>query len=67
MYSLVRDRLARGATLTEAMKAMAGDIPAEAVQIKALLSPEHRKSFDSIYGADGSGLFVYLRIATAGK
>jgi RNA polymerase sigma factor (sigma-70 family) len=67
MFSLVRDRLARGATLTDAMKAMAGDIPAEADQIKALLSLDHRQSFDSIYGAEGSCLFVYLRIATAGK
>jgi hypothetical protein len=67
VFSFIRDRLARGATLTDAMKAMMRDIPAEAVQIKALLSPEHRHSFDAIYGADGSCLFVYLQIATAGK
>jgi len=67
VYALVRDRLARGATPTEAMKAMAQDIPTEAVQIKALLSAEHQKQFDSVYGADGSGFFIYLRIATAGK
>ena len=67
LLSLIQDRLARGATLIDAMKAMAGDIPAEAVQIEALLSPEHRKSLESIYGADGSGLFVYLQITTAGK
>ncbi|HWX18782.1 MAG TPA: sigma-70 family RNA polymerase sigma factor [Candidatus Binatia bacterium] len=67
VFALVRERLGRGATLTDAMKAMAQDIPAEAVQIKAVLSPVHRQSFDSIYGADGSCLFVYLVISTAGK
>lgn len=67
VFSFVKNRLARGATLTDAMKAMLSEIPAEAVQIKALLTPEHRKSFDSIYGGNGSGLFVYLKIATAGK
>ncbi len=67
VFSFVSKRLSQGATLTDAMKAMFQDIPAEAVQIKALLSPEHRTSFDSIYGAQGSCLFVYLQIATAGK
>jgi RNA polymerase sigma factor (sigma-70 family) len=67
VYSFVRGRLAQGTTLTDGMKAMARDIPAEAGQLKALLSPEQRKSFDSIYGAEGSGFFVYLKIATAGK
>jgi hypothetical protein len=67
VFSLVKTRLARGATLTEAMKGMLVDVPGEAVQIKALLSPEHRTSFDSIYGMNGSCLFVYLKIATAGK
>jgi RNA polymerase sigma factor (sigma-70 family) len=67
VFSLVQDRLARGASLTEAMKAMLRDIPAESLQIKTLLSPEHRQRFDSIYGPNGSCLFVYLKIATAGK
>ena len=67
LYSFVRDRLARGATLTDAMKVMARDIPAEAVQIKALLSQEQRKQFDSVYGVNGSGFFIYLKVATAGK
>jgi RNA polymerase sigma factor (sigma-70 family) len=67
VYSLVRDRLAQGVTPADAMKAMAREIPAEAVQIKALLSPAQRKEFDSIYGVNGSGFFIYLKIATAGK
>ena len=67
VYSLAQDRLARGATLTDAMKAMAQDIPAEAVQIKALLSKEQRKNFDSFYHVEASGFWVYLKIATAGK
>jgi RNA polymerase sigma factor (sigma-70 family) len=67
LFSLIRDRLAEGATLLDAMKAMRRDIPAEATAIKALLSPEHQRSFDSVYGPDGSCLFVYLTIATGGK
>jgi RNA polymerase sigma factor (sigma-70 family) len=67
VYSFVRKRLAQGATLTDAMNAMAQDIPVEAAQIKALLSPEQRQTFDSIYGANGSGFWIYLKIAAAKK
>ena len=67
VLALIRGRLGQGATTTDAMKAMRQDIPAEATAIKAVLSPQHQKSFDSIYGANGSCLFVYLTIATAGK
>jgi RNA polymerase sigma factor (sigma-70 family) len=65
VYWFVRDRLGRGATLNDAMKTMAQDIPSEAVQIKALLSPEQRRNFDSVY-QEGSGFWFYLRIAVEG-
>jgi RNA polymerase sigma factor (sigma-70 family) len=67
VYSYIRKRLTLGATLADAMANMAQDIPAEAAQIKALLSPEQRNSFDSIYGVEASGFWVYLKIATAKK
>jgi hypothetical protein len=67
VYSFVRERLGRGATLVDAMKAMAQDIPAESVQIKTLLSPTHQQDFDSIYHANGSGFWVFLKIATDKK
>jgi RNA polymerase sigma factor (sigma-70 family) len=66
-HSFVRDRLAQGATLTGAMKAMTQDLPAEVVQIKAMLSPEERERFDSIYGPDGSGFWDYLKMSAARK
>jgi RNA polymerase sigma factor (sigma-70 family) len=61
-YSFCKGRLAQGATLADAKNAMVQDLPAEIVQIKAMLSPDEQKRFDIIYSADGSGFWIYLKI-----
>jgi RNA polymerase sigma factor (sigma-70 family) len=66
-YSFCERRLAQGATLSDAKKAMVQDLPAEMVQIKAMLSPDEQKRFDTIYSADGSGFWVYLKLAPTPK
>jgi len=67
VLSLVRNRLAQGTTLKDAIKAMAGDIPAIAIQVKALLTPDQRQRFDTIYSRDASGFFTYLRAMAAAQ
>ena len=66
-YSFSKERLARGATLADAKKAMVQDLPTEIVRIKSMLSPDEQKRFDTIYSPDGSGFWVYLKIAPAPK
>ena len=63
VHKIVRDRLARGATLKEAMANAAREIPAMAKEINAVLSREQRQRFDRIYGVDASGFFAYLKAA----
>ncbi len=66
VYSWIRKRLSRGATLNDALKAMAQSTQAEAGEIKAMLSPSQRQVFDQTYGADGLGLFTYAKTAAFG-
>ena len=63
VQKIVRDRLGRGATLKEAMTNAAGEIPAIAREIKAVLTPDQQQRFDKIYGVDASGFFAYLKAA----
>jgi RNA polymerase sigma factor (sigma-70 family) len=65
LFNYMREGLSKGATLKEAMKAMAQSTPAEAGEIKANLSRKQRQEFDRVYGADGLCLFQYLTLATA--
>jgi hypothetical protein len=62
----VQKRLAQGATLNEAMKALAQASQTEAVEIKAMLSPAQRQLFDQIYGPDGVLLFSYPKAVALG-
>lgn len=64
VFSFLQGRLAQGATLKDTLKAFAAAIPAEAAQIKTMLSPEQQQQFDQIYGADGLNLFCYAKVAT---
>jgi len=61
VLSYIQRRLAQGATLNDAMKALAESTPTEAGEIRAMLSPEQRQRFDQIYGADGVLLFSYAK------
>jgi hypothetical protein len=49
------------------MKILAQRTPAEANEIKAILSPEQRQLFDQIYGADGVLLFTYPKVVALGR
>lgn len=67
LFSFIRNGLAQGATLGDAMKAMVKATPTEAAQIKAMLSRSQRRRFDETYSADGSCLFTFLAVAAPGK
>jgi RNA polymerase sigma factor (sigma-70 family) len=54
--------LSNGATLKQAMQAMAQSTPTEAGEIKAFLSDKQREVFDRVYGADGLCLFQYCKV-----
>jgi RNA polymerase sigma factor (sigma-70 family) len=64
LFDYLRDGLSQGATLKEAMKAMAQSTSVEAGQVKARLSGKQRQIFDRVYGADGLCLFQYLKVAS---
>jgi len=61
VFSWTRKRLADGATLRDALTAVAQSAPTEATEIKAMLSPAQQLVFDQTYGADGLGLFTYAK------
>jgi RNA polymerase sigma factor (sigma-70 family) len=67
MLSLINNGLSQGPTLLDSMKLMGQSGPAEVPRIKAILSGRQQKLFDQNYGANGIGLFVFLKAATAGK
>jgi hypothetical protein len=62
----IQTRLTQGATFNDAMKTLAQRTSAEAAEIKAILSPEQRRLFDQIYGADGVLLFSYPKAVALG-
>ena len=64
LFNYMRERLSKGPTLTDAMKAMAQSTSTEAGEIKSFLSTKQRQVFDQVYGADGLCLFQYLKVAT---
>ena len=67
LFSYIQDRLAQGATLNEAMKAIAESTQTEAEDIKAMLSPGQRQLFDQIYGVGGGLLFSYAKAVALKK
>jgi RNA polymerase sigma-70 factor (ECF subfamily) len=67
LQSYIQNRLAQGATLNDAMKAIAERTQTEASEIKATLSPGQQQVFDEIYGADGVLLFSYPKAVALGK
>jgi hypothetical protein len=67
LLSYIRNRLARGATLREGMKALAETRETEAAEIKAGLSTGQRELFDQVYGADGVLLFSYPKVVALGR
>jgi Sigma-70, region 4 len=67
LFSYIQIRLAQGATFNDAMKILAQRAPAEANEIKAILSPEQRQLFDKVYGADGVLLFSYPKVVALGR
>lgn len=66
LFAYIHNRLTQGATLNDAMKALAEATPTEAVEIKAMLSPAQQQMFDQIYGADGVLLFSYAKAVALG-
>lgn len=64
LFSFLQSRLAQGATLKDSLKAFAAAMPAEATQVKAMLSPKQQPLFDHIYGVEGLNLFCYAKVAT---
>jgi RNA polymerase sigma factor (sigma-70 family) len=66
LLSYIRSRLAQGATLKEAMKALAQTTPTEAPDIKKMLSPQQRQVFNQVYGPDGALLFSYAKAVALG-
>ena len=67
LFSYVQSRLAQGATLNDAMKAIAATTQTETPEIKAMLSPAQRQQFDQIYGPDGVLLFSYPKAVALGQ
>jgi hypothetical protein len=63
LFNYVREGLAKGGSLKEAMKAMAQSTSVEAGEIKAHLSSKQRQVFDRVYGPNGLCLFQYLKVA----
>lgn len=64
LSSHLQSRLAQGATLNDAMKAIALAASTEANEVKAMLSPQQQQVFDRTYGADGMSLFAYAKAMT---
>ena len=67
LFSYVQNRLAQGATLNDAMKAIAATTQTETPEIKAMLSLAQRQQFDQIYGPDGMLLFSYPKAVALGQ
>ncbi|HZR17885.1 MAG TPA: sigma-70 family RNA polymerase sigma factor [Verrucomicrobiae bacterium] len=67
LFSYVQNRLAQGATLNDAMKAIAATTQTETPEIKAMLWPAQRRQFDQIYGPDGVLLFSYPKAVALGQ
>lgn len=67
VLSYIQNRLNQGATLNEAMRAIAESTQTEAAEIKAMLSPQQRQVFDQVYGADGVLLFSYAKAVALGQ
>ena len=67
LFSYIQNRLSRGATYQDAMKALAETTSTEAADIKAMLSPEQQVLFDRVYGPDGVLLFSYAKAVALGK
>lgn len=67
LLSYIQNRLTAGATLNEAMRAVAQSAQLEATDIKAMLSPAQQRRFDQIYGADGVLLFSYAKVIALGQ
>jgi RNA polymerase sigma-70 factor (ECF subfamily) len=62
LFLYIHNRLTQGATLNDAMKALAEATSTEAIEIKAMLSPAQQQGFDQIYGAHGGLLFSYAKV-----
>ena len=67
VFALLKDGLARGATILEGMKAVAQAKRDFSIAIKAQLSRRQQTRFDRTYGKDARGLFAFLSAATMGK
>jgi RNA polymerase sigma factor (sigma-70 family) len=67
LVSYIQNRLAQGATLNDSMKALAQTTQTEAGDIKAMLTPAQRQTFDQVYGADGVLLFSYAKAVGLGQ
>jgi RNA polymerase sigma-70 factor (ECF subfamily) len=66
LFSYIQNRLAQGATLHDAMRALAEAAPSETSDVKGMLSSEQQQAFDQIYGADGVLLFSYAKATAVG-
>jgi RNA polymerase sigma-70 factor (ECF subfamily) len=67
LFSYISSHQSRGATVKDAMKSLAQETQAEAVEIKTMLSEDQQRIFDQEYGPDGARLFSYAKVVALGS